>query len=93
MQPLPTWIASLLTLSLCGYTTPICEQKKLINGETAYIDQRYKDRSYAEKILVEIMEKCWAFKPEDRIDIFEAARLLREAVKENERLERETVKP
>ena len=57
-------------------------QEKIIKGETAYIDPRYRTRSLAEKRLVEIMEKCWVLKPQDRIDIFEAVRLLREAVDE-----------
>ena len=57
-------------------------QEKIIKGETAFIDPRYRTRSLAEKRLVEIMEKCWELKTQDRIDIFEAVRLLRQAVEE-----------
>ena len=64
-------------------------QKKIIDKEIAYIDPRYRTRSYAEGKLVEIMEKCWAYEADDRIDIFEAVRLLREAAAENRRLEAE----
>jgi hypothetical protein len=32
------------------------------------------------------MEKCWRFNPDDRIDIFEAVRLLRETKTEYERM-------
>jgi hypothetical protein len=62
------------------------QQQKVIGGKTAFVDPRYKARSYAEAKLVEIMEKCWEFDPDQRIDMFEVVRLLREVVSENERL-------
>ncbi len=37
--------------------------------------------------MIEIMEKCWAYAPDERIDIFEAVRLLREAVAVNKMME------
>mmetsp|Transcript_113949 Transcript_113949/g.170435 ORF Transcript_113949/g.170435 Transcript_113949/m.170435 type:complete len:135 (-) Transcript_113949:73-477(-) len=61
-------------------------QKKVKNGEIAYVDPRYKARSFAEKKLIEVMEQCWIFNPKDRIDIFEVVRLLREAVAENKKI-------
>jgi len=59
-------------------------RRDLINGETAFIDPRFRDRSFAESKLVDIIPLCWKYDPNDRIDIFELVRLLREAVKENE---------
>lgn len=56
----------------------------MIKGELAYVDPRFKERSFAEKKLVELMEKCWIYEPDDRISIFDAVTFLREAVAENE---------
>jgi hypothetical protein len=58
-------------------------QTKLIDGELPYVDPRYKDRSYAEKMLVELMEKCWIYDPDERISSFEAVEFLRKAVRDN----------
>jgi len=55
----------------------------LINGKLPYLDPRYKERSYAEKKLVELMEKCWLYDPDERISIFDAVEFLRQAVKDN----------
>ena len=41
--------------------------------------KRYRTRSFAEKTLVEVMERTWAFHPDDRIDVFEIVKILREA--------------
>eukprot|EP00934_Nitzschia_sp_Nitz4_P000348 Nitzschia sp. Nitz4//scaffold42_size132992//14458//16405//NITZ4_003380-RA/size132992-processed-gene-0.26-mRNA-1//-1//CDS//3329551661//348//frame0 len=57
-------------------------QKKLIAGETAFIDPRYRTRSFIEGKLVEVMEKCWPYDPNDRIDMFEIVRMLREIDRE-----------
>jgi hypothetical protein len=51
-------------------------------GETAFIDPRYKTRSLAEGKLVEIIELCYAYEPEERPSIFEVADFLRKALKE-----------
>ena len=59
-------------------------ERMLIDGETAFIDPRFQDRSFAEGKLAEIIPLCWAYDPDDRIDIFELIRLLRKALKENE---------
>ena len=59
-------------------------QKKLIDGDLPYVDQRYRERSFAEQKLVELMEKCWIYDPGERINIFDAVDFLRKAVKENE---------
>mgnify|MGYP003335426830 CR=1 FL=1 len=59
-------------------------QKKVINGTRAYVDSRWKKRSYIESELVDVMEKCWVHDPKERIDIFQVVHLLRKIVKENE---------
>ena len=55
----------------------------MINGILPYLDPRYKERSYAEEKLVELMEKCWLYDPDERISIFDAVEFLRQAVKDN----------
>ena len=59
-------------------------QKKLIDGETAFIDPRYKERSFAEKKLIELVEKTWIYDPDERINMFDAVAFLKQAIKENE---------
>ena len=58
-------------------------QKKLIDGELPYVDLRYKERSFAERKLIELMEKCWIYDPNERISIFDAVDFLKKAVEEN----------
>jgi hypothetical protein len=60
-------------------------QKRIIQRETAYIDPRWRNHSFAEGLLVDIIEKCWEYEPDDRIDIGELVLLLRQAVAENEK--------
>lgn len=60
-------------------------QRKVIGGTRAYIDPRWKKRSYIESKLVEVMEKCWIPDVDKRIDIFGAVRELREIKKDYER--------
>lgn len=57
-----------------------------MKGDLPFIDDRYRTRSYAESALVRIMERCWAFDPDERADIFEVVDHLRRAVKLNARL-------
>ena len=60
-------------------------QKKVINGTRAYVDPRWKERSYIESKLVDVMEQCWVNdKHKKRIDIFQVVKLLRDIKKENE---------
>ena len=65
-------------------------QKKVINGTRAYIDPRWRTRSYIETKLVDVMEQCWAVNNDNkhstkkRIDIFQVVKLLRDIEKENE---------
>jgi hypothetical protein len=58
-------------------------QEMIKNGTTASIDRRYKDRSFAESKLVEIIPQCWIYDPRQRIDIFQLVDYLRAAVEEN----------
>lgn len=52
------------------------------------IDPRYVDRSFAEAKLIEIIERCFAYNPEDRIDINELRDMLVEAIAEDEQLQK-----
>lgn len=61
-------------------------QKQIIDGKQPYVDPRYAKRSFAESKLVEVMMRCWEYKPEQRIDIFEVIEILRLAVEENKSL-------
>ena len=56
------------------------KQKALLKGEIAYLDPRYKGKNYIQDRLIDIMFRCWKFKPEDRTDIFEAVVFLRETL-------------
>lgn len=61
-------------------------QEKVTKGhQRAFIDDRYRNHSYGEGKLVELMEQCWKEDPSERVDIFEAVRFLREAVEENKK--------
>eukprot|EP00815_Leptocylindrus_aporus_P011123 CAMPEP_0116059472 /NCGR_PEP_ID=MMETSP0322-20121206/5811_1 /TAXON_ID=163516 /ORGANISM="Leptocylindrus danicus var. apora, Strain B651" /LENGTH=572 /DNA_ID=CAMNT_0003543849 /DNA_START=134 /DNA_END=1852 /DNA_ORIENTATION=- len=59
--------------------------KRAIDRELSYIDPRYRTRSFAEGKLVEIMERCWKYDPDERADIFEVVDFLQKAVEENKR--------
>jgi hypothetical protein len=63
-------------------------QQKVINGKLPFIDPRYRTRSFEEGKLVEIMEQCWKYKPDDRPSIFEVVHFLRDAVEESDRIEK-----
>lgn len=47
-------------------------------GQKPYIDPRYKTRSFIEGRLVEIMERCFEYEPENRASIFEVVAFLRD---------------
>jgi len=61
------------------------KQKKLMDGEIAYLDPRYKGRNYIQDRLIELMYRCWVYEPDDRIDIFQSVSFLRETLKEAKR--------
>jgi serine/threonine protein kinase len=44
-------------------------QEMIKKGFKPFIDERYRTSSLEEAILVDIMEECWAFNPEDRPEI------------------------
>jgi hypothetical protein len=58
-------------------------QRRVAEGERPYIDERWLNHSFAEGRLVEIMQQCWTYEAEDRIDIGTLVQLLRNAVQEN----------
>lgn len=55
-------------------------QRKVRHGETPFIDPRWRMRSYAEGQIVSIMELCWKFNPDERVDIYEIVKRLRHAL-------------
>lgn len=76
-------LTGLYPLYLASGTKDI--QKKIMRGKTGYIDPRYKESSFAEKKLAEIIPLCWLMDPDERIDIFDLVKFLREAVAENKK--------
>jgi hypothetical protein len=54
------------------------KKAKINNTERAFIDPRYRTRSYIEGKLVEILEQCWEHDPERRVDMFQVVSFLRE---------------
>ena len=61
-------------------------QDELIDGKLPYVDPRWKERSYIERRLVELMEKCWVYDPDERADIFYAVNHLKETLREHNKM-------
>ena len=55
-------------------------RNKIGNGNFTNIDPRYKNHSFAEGKLVDIIERIWKFNPSERPSIFDVVHFLREAV-------------
>jgi hypothetical protein len=55
-------------------------QKRIKNGETAYIDPRWKERSVEEAKMAEAIEWCHQYNPDDRPTIFQLVDFLKQAV-------------
>jgi hypothetical protein len=58
-------------------------QKRIKKKDTSFIDPQWKHASFAEGVLVHVIQRCWEYKPEDRISIGALVQLLRAAVEEN----------
>jgi len=63
-------------------------KNKILNGNLTYIDPRYKNHSFAEGKLVEIVQQIWKMNPKERPSIFDVVQFLREAVAINKRISR-----
>ena len=59
-------------------------QRRIANGEKPYVDARYRNRSLAEGILVQVMEACWAYRPQDRPSMTQVIQMLHKTVIEIE---------
>lgn len=59
-------------------------QKAAMVGKRPKLDPRFRKQSMIERRLAEIMDQCHALKPEDRVDIFEVVRHLRETKRMHE---------
>jgi hypothetical protein len=57
----------------------LCHQTDIVNGKRAFIDPRYRTRSYIEGKLVEIMERTWLQDRTKRPSIFEVVDFLVDA--------------
>ena len=55
-------------------------QRLVQRGETAPIDPRYATRSFGDKVLAEIIHRCWVYEPDTRITIYQLVNDLRQAV-------------
>jgi serine/threonine protein kinase len=58
-------------------------QRKLLHHERAYVDPRWRTRSFIEGKLVEIMERTWEHDPTIRTSIFEVVKFLLRAKDEH----------
>jgi serine/threonine protein kinase len=61
-------------------------KQHLKKKEKSFIDPRYRERSYVERKLAEIIELCWEYEPDKRIDIHTLVKLLRDVSAENGKL-------
>lgn len=52
----------------------------IVKGILPKISDSVKNHSFAESILLEIMQKCFTYNPENRISIFDVVELLRKSV-------------
>jgi serine/threonine protein kinase len=55
-------------------------QHRVIDGVKPYVDPRYRNRSIAEGVLVQMMEACWAYDPADRPTINQIVGTLQKTV-------------
>jgi hypothetical protein len=60
-------------------------QKLVVDGKRAQLDPRWKQRSFIDNNLVELMEQCWEHDPKKRPDIFTVIQQLRDIDKEFKR--------
>lgn len=67
-------------------------RRGIVDGMTGIIGQKYlnKTGSKAEHALADVIQKCFAYKPEDRPSIFEIVQELERAVQEMEKEKGET---
>ena len=66
---------------------PIC-QTKVKDGERAFIDPRWKTRSFEEGEIVSMIEKMHAYEADKRPTIFEVVGQLRQSLAEAKRKKR-----
>jgi hypothetical protein len=50
-----------------------------------YISNRFRNGTVGEKRLSELIDECWIFDPDKRIDVFSLVRRLRDALDEHTR--------
>lgn len=67
-------------------------QKLVKEGQTAVIDPRFVESSFAESKLIEVIQRCFVYDPDFRADINEIWQMLKDAIAENEQYEKEEAK-
>lgn len=67
-------------LNACFVPIPSLQQRRIVRGETAFIDPRYQNRSHEEAALVQVIERTFAYYPHDRPTMFEVVDMLKQAV-------------
>jgi hypothetical protein len=48
-----------------------------------YISNRFRNGTVGEKRLAELIDECWLYNPDERIDVFRLVRRLRDALEEH----------
>jgi serine/threonine protein kinase len=57
-------------------------KERVKRGDKAPIDPRYKERSFAESKLVEVIDWCHEFDPQNRPSVFDVVQFLQDAMTE-----------
>lgn len=55
--------------------------KAALGGELPYVDPRFRESSFIEGRLVDIMERMWVYNASERVDIFTVLSHLRETAR------------
>lgn len=63
-------------------------QDLVSTGSKPYLNPLYRNHSYIESRMLEIMDKCYVLKPEDRVSIFEILEYLQETKSNSVLIER-----
>lgn len=63
--------------------------KQVVAGKRSYLDPRWKQKSFGEGRLSQLIQQCWAESPNDRPSIGEVVVFLRSTLLDHERLEHE----
>jgi GNAT superfamily N-acetyltransferase len=54
-------------------------ERRVAKGVKAFVDPRWRNRTFAERTLCELIDRCWERDLDKRVDVFTLVRLLRNA--------------